>query len=238
RPGHRGRPAQGLLPPAASHCRRRRAGGRNVARHEPRVRLPHVRLRSHENDTRPLLFRNRRGLPDFSCLRLLGGSPGEAMKASTGQDYHERIVRTLVYVQEHLDDTLELEQVASVAAFSSFHFHRIFRGLVGETLREYVRRLRLERAARNLKRLDEPITTIALNAGFETHESFTRAFGDMFGLSPSAFRNAHKPAPESQPGYQLPDYGDPPPVEVKELPPMRVVFLRHVGAYNQVGATW
>ncbi len=160
------------------------------------------------------------------------------MKPSTEQDYHQRIVRTLVYIQEHLDDALELDQVASVAAFSSFHFHRIFRGLVGETMKEYVRRLRLERAARDLKRLDEPITQIALQAGFEAHESFTRAFGDMFGQSPSAYRTANKHAPESDSSYRPPDYGDIPPVEVKELPPMWLLFLRHVGPYNQVGATW
>jgi AraC family transcriptional regulator len=163
------------------------------------------------------------------------------MKPSTEQDYHQRIVRTLVYIQEHLDDALKLDQVADVAAFSSFHFHRIFRGLVGETMKEYVRRLRLERAARDLKRLDEPITQIALQAGFEAHESFTRAFGDMFGLSPSAYRTANKNAPQSEndaSAYHPPDYGDVPPVEVTDLPPMRLVFLRHVGPYDQVGATW
>jgi AraC family transcriptional regulator len=165
------------------------------------------------------------------------------VKPSTEQDYHERIVRTLVYIQQHLDDVLKLEQVAAVAAFSSFHFHRIFRGLVGETMKEYVRRLRLERAARDLKRLDEPIIQIALQAGFEAHESFTRAFGDMFGLSPSAYRAAHKSETEFAPhlndasAYHAPDYGDVP-VEVKVLPPMRLLFLRHVGPYNQVGATW
>ncbi len=168
------------------------------------------------------------------------------MKASTEQDYYERIVRTLVYIQQHLDDELELDRVAGVAAFSSFHFHRIFRGLVGETLKEHVRRLRLERAAGSLKRLDVPITQIAFEAGFETHESFTRAFGAMFGASPSSYRNAHKPAPESASGthiddvsgYHPPEYGDPPPVAVKELQPMRIIFLRHVGPYSQVGATW
>jgi AraC family transcriptional regulator len=168
------------------------------------------------------------------------------MKTATEQDYYERIVRTLVYIQQHLDEDLELDAVASVAAFSKFHFHRIFRGLVGESLAEHVRRLRLERAAGSLKRLDRPVTDIALEAGFETHESFTRAFGAMFGVSPSSYRAAHKPAPESASGthldnvsgYHPPEHGDPPPMEIKELPPMRVVFLRHVGPYDQVGGTW
>ena len=168
------------------------------------------------------------------------------MKQSTEQDYYERIVRTLVYIQRHLDDHLELEDLASVAAFSRFHFHRVFRGLVGESVKEHVRRLRLERAAQALKRNNGPITDIAFAAGFETHESFTRAFGAMFDTSPSAYRAAHQPAPESASGshlddvsgYHPPDYGEPLPVEVKELPSIKILFLRHVGPYSQVGATW
>jgi AraC family transcriptional regulator len=184
------------------------------------------------------------------------------MKPSTEQDYHERIVRTLVYIQQHLDDDLDLETLARVAAFSSFHFHRIFRGLTGEAVQEYIRRLRLERAARNLKQTGERITQIALEAGFQTHESFTRAFGDMFEVSPSQYRALGCNPPTSvedaqngvsraafrkvdsassmaaRAGAPLCACDDLPPVEVKELAPMRVVFLRHVGPYSQVGATW
>jgi AraC family transcriptional regulator len=79
------------------------------------------------------------------------------IRPSTEQDYRERIVRTLVHIQRHLDEELELDDVAAVAAFSRFHFHRIFRGLVGESQGEHVRRLRLERAAGVLKREDAPI---------------------------------------------------------------------------------
>jgi len=168
------------------------------------------------------------------------------MKPSTEQDYHERILRTLVYIQEHLDDALELEQVASVAAFSPFHFHRIFHALVGESLKAHVRRLRLERAARDLKQVDQPITRIALDAGFETHESFTRAFGGMFGVSPSAYRDAHKPLPSSPSGahfddlgaYRAPDPGGLPPIEIQDLPAMRLVFVRHIGPYAEVSRAW
>jgi AraC family transcriptional regulator len=168
------------------------------------------------------------------------------MKQSTEQEYRRRIVRTLVHIQQHLDDELELEKVATVAAFSQFHFHRVFRGLVGEPFKEYVRRLRLERAAQRLKQGGEPVIRIALEAGFEAHESFTRAFGAMFGVSPSGYRAAHRPGPDAASGthfddtasYHLPDYGNLPPVQVRELPPMRIVFLRHVGPYEQVGTTW
>jgi AraC family transcriptional regulator len=167
-------------------------------------------------------------------------------KLATAQDYQERIVRTLLYIQQRLDDEITLDDVASAAAFSPFHFHRIFRGLVGETLGEHIRRLRLERAAGKLKHAAEPVTQLAFEAGFETHEAFTRAFGQMFGMPPSQFRNAHQPTPDSAcgahlddvSGYHPPDHGDLPPVEIKDLPPTRVVFLRHVGPYGEVGATW
>ena len=168
------------------------------------------------------------------------------MKPTTEQDYRERIVRTLMFIQDHLDDSVDLDQAAAAAACSRFHFHRIFRAFVGESLAEYVRRLRLERAARSLKLHDEPITQIAFSAGFETHESFTRAFNAMFGVSPSAYRTAHSPAPESLSGthfndfsgYRPPAVGEPSAPEIKQLAPMKLVFLRHVGPYSQVGPTW
>jgi AraC family transcriptional regulator len=168
------------------------------------------------------------------------------MKTATGQDYHERIVRTLVFLQEHLDEDLPLDRVAAVAAFSTFHFHRIFRALVGEAPAEYIRRLRLERAAQCLKRGEAPVVDLAFAAGYETHEAFTRAFRAMFGVPPSEYRAAHRPMPESASGthygeamtYHAPDYGEPPAVEIVEAAPLRVVFLRHIGPYGQVGQTW
>ena len=168
------------------------------------------------------------------------------MKTTTEQDYYERIIRTLVYIQQHLDADLDLDQLASIANFSRFHFHRVFHGLVGESLQHHIRRLRLERAAQGLKHGSEPVVQIALQARFETHEAFTRAFKAMFDTSPSEYRAAHKPMPESLSGthfedvqgFHPPDYGDSVQVELKEIPPLRVIFLRHVGPYSDVGATW
>jgi len=106
------------------------------------------------------------------------------MKASTAQDYRERVVRTLLYIQQHLDEELDYAALSSVAAFSPFHFHRVFRGICGETVTQHIRRLRLERAARDLRDGDRAVTDIAFEAGFEAHESFTRAFAKRFGMPP------------------------------------------------------
>jgi AraC family transcriptional regulator len=158
------------------------------------------------------------------------------MKTATREDYQRRIVRALLYIQDHLDEEVTLEGVAGVAAFSTFHFHRIFSALVGEAFAEHIRRLRLERAAQHLRRGDAPVTQIALEAGFDSHEAFTRAFRAKFGVPPSEYRAA--PEEGEIMNYQAPDYGPPPDVEVREVPPTRIVFLRHVGPYSAVGGTW
>src|SRR5437773_11110991 len=117
------------------------------------------------------------------------------MRSQTEQAYKERLLRVLVYIQQHLDETIALDDLARVAHFSPYHFHRLFRGMVGESVMEHVRRLRLERAAHRLKFTDEPVTRIAFQAGYETHEAFSRAFRGMFDQSPSQFRPSHKAIP-------------------------------------------
>lgn len=174
------------------------------------------------------------------------------MSATTEQDYQKRMLRVLVHVQEHLDEALPLEELAAVAHFSPYHFHRIFRGMVGESVHQHVRRLRLERAAARLKHSDQPVTQIAFDAGFETHEAFTRTFRTMFGQAPSQFRTEHRsvPYPPVQSGvhydpeskldsFQPVPPGDKPmDVTIEKLPPQRVAFMRHTGPYDQVGGTW
>src|SRR5215472_11822474 len=102
------------------------------------------------------------------------------MRDTTIQDYQSRILKVLVHIQKSLDSPVSLEELAAIASFSPFHFHRIFRGMVGESVKEHVRRLRLERAAAQLRAGRASVTEIAFEAGYSSHESFTRAFGMMF----------------------------------------------------------
>jgi AraC family transcriptional regulator len=174
------------------------------------------------------------------------------MRETTLEDYQSRILKVLVHIQSNLDSPNSLEELAGIASFSPFHFHRIFRGMVGESVKEHVRRLRLERAAHRLRFTGQPVTEIAFDAGYETHESFTRAFRVMFTESPTEFRNnhravAHGPAPSgvhyasdgSVDAFRAPrlDYS-PIAVKVEPLPGMRVAFARHVGSYDEVGSAW
>src|SRR5881628_348072 len=114
------------------------------------------------------------------------------MRESTVEDYQQRLLRVLLHIQNHLDASLALDELADVAHFSPYHFHRIFRGMIGESVWEHVRRLRLERAAQQLRTRRESVTEIAFDAGYETLESFSRAFRAAFGTPPSTFRRNHR----------------------------------------------
>jgi len=174
------------------------------------------------------------------------------MKTETEQIYRERMLEVLLHIQSHLDEPLSLDALAEIACFSPFHFHRIFKGLVGESVKEHVRRLRLERAAQRLQVGEDSILAIALDAGYESHESFTRAFQKMFGGAPSVFRRKHRAARRSgavsrvhyEPGGSLANFkpiargGVEMEVKMEKVKPRRVAFARHIGPYNQCEAAW
>ena len=98
------------------------------------------------------------------------------MKRETQSFYALAVQNAVARVVSSLDQALDLEGLARGAALSPLHFHRIFRGMVGETPLELHRRLRMERAARRLGSSETSVTTIAFDAGYDSHEAFTRAF--------------------------------------------------------------
>lgn len=100
-----------------------------------------------------------------------------------------RMEQVLDHIETHLADDLSLERLAARAAISPFHFHRLFLAWTGETVKEFVRRRRLESAAGRLRHCpNEKVTAISLNCGFASSEAFARAFRERFRMTPSQWR--------------------------------------------------
>lgn len=156
-------------------------------------------------------------------------------RETTAADYERRLLRVQQAIAEHLDEPLDPAALAATASFSLHHFHRIFRGQMGESVMQHVRRLRLERAARRL-RADGGMRLIdlALEAGYESHEAFTRAFTDAFGVAPSLFRERamENLLPKASTAASSVE------VRVAAYPALRVAFFRHRGGFATVGETW
>ncbi|HNY11493.1 MAG TPA: effector binding domain-containing protein [Candidatus Wallbacteria bacterium] len=103
-------------------------------------------------------------------------------------NYVKQIQLSIDDIESKLDEELDLDAIAASANFSKFHYHRIFHAMVGEPVMEYVRKRRLIKAARELMRTDKKVIDIALSSGFNSHETFSRAFKKFFGIAPMRCR--------------------------------------------------
>lgn len=162
------------------------------------------------------------------------------MKRTTRIDYEDRIQQVLLYIRQNLYGDLSLRKLASVAYFSEYHFHRVFRGMTGETLADHIRRLRLERSAWKLKLSDESVTELAFEAGYDNVESYIRAFKNIYRVPPTEFR-ARKI--EKWQTVRVPrklSKGDNIMIEAKieKLEPRKVAYVRHTGPYAECHTAW
>lgn len=182
------------------------------------------------------------------------------MTHSNANTYRQRIMRVLLYMEDSInrpaefcgteagtDDLLSLDALASVACLSPFHFHRVFTGMVGESVKAYIRRLRLERASTMLAFTERPVMDVALETGYESQEAFTRAFKTRFGQSPAQYRKSGCRLAPSNPLLQEPfmpvsTHFSPDAlglhVEIRTIPAIRVAAVRHVGPYAECGTAW
>jgi AraC family transcriptional regulator len=158
------------------------------------------------------------------------------MRDETAARNNERIGQVLTYVAGQMaggsDDRLTLERLSRRAQTAPFHLHRIFRQITGEPMHRYIRRLRLEYAAYRLLFTTRPVIDIALDAGYESHPAFSRAFKQWCGVAPARFR--------ADPGSaRLPEpTGSVAPVPVRAHPRRVVAFARYFGPYTGVGEAW
>lgn len=152
----------------------------------------------------------------------------------------------LAHIDAHLEDTLDVDGLAGVAAFSRYHFHRQFSLLFGMNVGRYVQLLRLKRAAHQLAyRDDARITDIALACGYEGPEAFARAFRRQAGQSPSAFRAAPQWTPwatdlqalRALRSQHMPAQPQTQSVEIVEREAVAVAAIEHRGDPARLGET-
>lgn len=154
-------------------------------------------------------------------------------KPSLWIDYEDRLRRVTQYIHDHLDEPLDLNRLAEVACLSPYHWHRIYHGVHGETAAATVKRLRLHRAAGQLARTRQPVAEISAAAGYANVASFTRAFGESYGLPPAQYRTAGSHArfaASLKQGESI--MFD---VTIREIPARQAVTLAHHGSYQQIG---
>jgi AraC family transcriptional regulator len=163
-------------------------------------------------------------------------------------DYVDRVNRAIDHVTRNLGQPLKLDEVAKAACFSPYHFHRIFRALVGETLHDFVKRVRLERALYLMSHGDRTtLTQVALACGFSSSSDFSRSFREHFGVSPRAFdvdefRRAQRDRlmnamPDGAGSARLPEPANSEAfaVRLRDLPERRVAYLRVFRPYEGDG---
>ena len=115
--------------------------------------------------------------------------PVPSAKTHANNEYAPRINRVIDYLRGNLDRQVKLKELARVACLSEFHY-RIFGAVSGETLNNFTNRLRLEKAARLLRYSGQSMTDIALDCGFSSSATFSRAFRSGYDTSPVSFEKA------------------------------------------------
>ena len=175
---------------------------------------------------------------------------GNVMRHTT-MEYRKRVCNAMNFISHNLDHDLSLEEIAEAASFSMFHFHRIFKAVVGETVASFTRRLRLEFAAnRLLSNQHDDITTIAMDCGFSSSQNFAKAFRRHFGTTPSEYRKSKIGNKNSKEENALSlqaiydsdtafvnllnnERRNAMNAEVKEMPEYNVAYVRKLGPYGK-----
>jgi AraC family transcriptional regulator len=151
-------------------------------------------------------------------------------------DTERRILRVLEHIHADPSGDLSLDALADVAAMSRFHWHRVYRAVTGETAAQTVRRMRMHRAAVLLLSGGRPVAAVATSVGYPDTSSFTRAFREAYGMSPTAFRaRGHLQTfpPTSRQGESMMH-----PVTIRTEPARRLAAMPHRGPYTQIAAAF
>ncbi len=159
------------------------------------------------------------------------------MQKETRAYYLEAVNRAIEFIENNTSRSIALEEIAQYAFLSKFHFHRIFKSIIGDTAKDYLTRLRLEKSALLLRNTEKTIAQIAFDCGYSSPETYTRAFGSFFSTTPTRFREtARKEVVRKQVTYgntSLKKLNVAPPVIVHK-PDLNLAYIRSVGSYDDI----
>ena len=148
------------------------------------------------------------------------------------EQYAKQINAVTSYVDNHLDENLELKRMAEIANLSVFHFHRIARAILNEPFGEYVTRLRVEAAASQLRYTNQTISEIAYAVGFETPSGLSKRFKKYYNITPSQYReNIELHIIGS---YKKETMGNVQPIEISTLEDQTIAYIRLTGNYAEL----
>ena len=147
--------------------------------------------------------------------------------------YETRLDRVIEHIHTHLDDELDMDGLAQIACLSPWHWHRIYRGVYGETITATVKRLRLHRAANELVKSDMALAVIGQRAGYPNLQSFNRTFKKAYGLPPGKYRLSGGTGSfvSKTPGEEFDMFQ----VEIRQQDAIMLAGLTHKGPYSEVG---
>jgi AraC family transcriptional regulator len=175
------------------------------------------------------------------------------------KQYIQRINCVIDYIESHLDGELNLEKLAHVAHFSPYHFHRIFSAFKGETLNNFIKRKKIEKAgSRLLNDKEASVSQIAYECGFNSFPVFCRTFKEHFGMSAREFRTNWMDAFSkngqmhskndkledtsylyfSNENQNIWRYTMKNNIEIKEMPAMNLIYCRHTGPFYLIGQAY
>lgn len=159
------------------------------------------------------------------------------LKPSTKEDYLQRINILAEYINNHLGDDIDVNHLAEMSGFSPAHFHRIVSAFLGEPLKAYIVRTRIETAARLLRYSDLPVQEIAYKVGYDVPSSLSKAFRQFYGISPNEYRN-NKDYCIMKPVELWPDIDVQ--ARVETVTPQQVIYIRLTGDYPSLDfcGTW
>jgi AraC family transcriptional regulator len=165
------------------------------------------------------------------------------MRTDTQNSYLEGVNKAIAFIESNSATDIQLKDIARQANLSPYHFHRVFKALTGDTTKDFITRLRLEKAAIALTHAKDDIGQIALDCGYQNHETFTRAFKAYFGLTPMEYRNSmakhttHKRNEYEKAHIDLHALNVQGPV-IKTIPDLHLAYIRHTGSYDKAGSSF